>query len=600
MLSQFQAATNTMSAPHTIGAVERNRHEPPPFEGPRARWLVPPIQRRSPHVARSGQGGSLGTTQVFRREAQQAHRDGPKKPGSAVRATLAWSLRPHQRKRVALCRTVRTGPTVQLVGRVSPDGMGRLVLQGVSTCGSVHSCPQCAAAILTTRARELTEALEAHRRERTALVTLTLRHHAGIPLRVLRVLLARAWSEMWGGEWGNDLKRWLGLAGYVRGAEQTWGKNGWHPHLHCLFFFEGEPPSGWVDALAARWETVVRQVYTRLWDTCLACERLDLDGDVPAVHIRTCVCPECLARKVSRVLGAHVLRDGIERLAEHARDFRRGLQRMRGVANVLPNRERGVRAEMCETGAAGKYLAKMGCELSGIMGKSSKPGHYTHWQIAQQAAKGRRWAVRLWEEHAAAMMGARQLTWSRGLRHRLGLEPERPDELLASETVPEPTDIDTPLTEIPAEAWDTIARQQRQLFVASLHTAYHAGTLDVNIWGPSKPVKRAPDPAPVWWNREHEHARKRREGANRYAVASAEADRLELEVATPDETDGCACSLADIKQAWLENDLDRLRRDSAPKVRRAMRPYLSRSERAELREELRDHLLFDGLLSCPF
>jgi hypothetical protein len=220
--------------------------------------------------------------------------------------------------------------------------------------------------------------------------------------------------------------------------------------------------------------------------------------------------------KVDRVLGAWVS-GGSERrrrwatgtMASRAREFRLGLEAL-GLDGVLPDAEHAVRAELCTTGAAGQYLAKMGCELTGITSKSAHPGHYTHWQIAQQAAAGELWAKVLWQEHSKAMMGARQLTWSRGLRERLGLCPERPDETLAAETLPEPGSEDTPIAELDGPLWDLFARDRHQRWVAELHEAYADGSLHQTLWGESVPAHREPPPKPAWWNdRELMHAHRK-------------------------------------------------------------------------------------------
>lgn len=509
-----------------------------PVEPGRAKWL-PPLSR--PREA------PLGNTQVIRPSRSDSGETAEKTPASAIRARLAFGLRPLQRARVAACRTVRTAPAVQLVGRVSPDGTGRLVIRGVSTCGSVHSCPQCVAPILTARSEELQQALDGHRRDRTAIVTLTLRHHAGVPLRVLRTLLGQAWSRVWSGSAGQRLKRQLSCFGHIRSAEQTYGDNGWHPHLHCLLFFGQSPPPGWEAELTDRWLRVVRQAYSNLWDTCLTAEREHEDQN--------------LREKVARTLGEHVARSNEKRrkhcgstLAQRAREFRRGLMSLGGVGGVLPDEEHAVTSELCTTGAASRYLAKMGCELTGVLSKSAKPGHHTHWQIGQLAADGHEWSQKLWCEHAAAMLGARQLTWSRGLRERLGLAPERPDELLASETLPEPCSVDTPLAELDGPLWDLFAKQRRQLWLAELHLAYADGSLDITLDGPSGPARQAPAPKPAWWNEELRWGRAREGGAARFARASCIAD-------TRDE--------------------------------QRERPHMTRAEREELCEELSHHLLID-------
>lgn len=424
----------------------------------------------------TGREVPLGNSQTFRPLDENRTKTPESKSQAALRALLAWRLRPHQRARIGQCRTVRTAPTVQLVGRNSFDGSKRLILKGLATCGSVHSCPQCAAPILRTRAHELTEALENWGRERVAICTFTLRHHHGIPLVVLRTLLSRAFGEIFAGKAGQKLRAELGVAGHVRSAEQTYGDNGWHPHLHVLLFFDAPlaDDTRLSEQLFARWTTVVTNVFDRLVSAAKAGIKLATETDPEAAA-------EALS-KVSRLLGSRFSRPTGGRLAAVAgsvpdacRFFLRGLSC--GLTALLPQEGPGVHAEVVRDDAkAAQYLAKMGLELNGILSKDGKPGHYTPWQLANLAANGEQWAQALWREHSAAMMGANQLTWSPGFRARAGLEPERPDCDVADDTQ-QPGDVDVVLADIDGERWDVAARRWRQRLSARLYQQFDAGRM---------------------------------------------------------------------------------------------------------------------------
>lgn len=462
-----------------------------------------PVQYSSD--SRKLSAGALGNTQVIRPPAQNSEKTGGSR-AAAVRNRLAYGLRKLQRPRVALCRTVRTSPSVQLVQRQSTDGSKRLIFYGVTTCGSVHSCPTCAAAIMTRRAEEITQALAAQGRDRTAIVTLTLRHHAGVPLRVLRTVLGRAWSEMFAGRQGQELRAELGLVGCVRAAEQTWGQNGWHPHLHCLLFFDHPPPPEMQSLLTDRWLTVVRQIFGRLWDAAVMGVR----------HHET----DELRQKVARLIGARFARAG--ELKDGCEQFLRGLKKLGGLEGIMPDVEHAVKAEVVGTASAATYLSKLGCELTGIMVKEAKKGSYTSWAIAAAAAQGEGWAIALWREHADAMFGARQLTWSTGLRDRLGLEPERPDAELAAELENEPGEIDVPIVQIEGETWDLVCRRTRQLFLAELHEAFASGRLGEwqNMSAIPRDVRRAIDVAPTDEQRASQAAWSQKRGAEIWARGS--------------------------------------------------------------------------------
>ena len=84
---------------------------------------------------------------------------------------------------------------------------------------------------------------------------------------------------------------------------------------------------------------------------------------------------------------------------------------------------------------AGHYIAKGSVEHELTSGhtKRAAKGHRSPWQILMDAmAHGEDGDVSLFQEYAAAFKGARQLTWSVGLRDRYGVE-ETEDEALAAQ-----------------------------------------------------------------------------------------------------------------------------------------------------------------------
>lgn len=67
------------------------------------------------------------------------------------------------------------------------------------------------------------------------MVTLTMRHHH-MPLGEGVSTILGAWSAMWQGR-RRETWEYLGVRGAVRTLEATHGaRNGWHPHMHALFF----------------------------------------------------------------------------------------------------------------------------------------------------------------------------------------------------------------------------------------------------------------------------------------------------------------------------------------------------------------------------
>lgn len=194
-------------------------------------------------------------------------------------------------------------------------------------------------------------------------VTLTVRHGLGQDLRGLRTQLAKAWRSCIGGAPWKRLAARIRWAGTVRALEVTYGANGWHPHLHILILTDG--PRGGRELVELR-----RHLFAR-WVRALA------------------------------------------RTAPP------------GVPFTPPTRRRGikvVRATVAEYLAATPGLSD---ELAGGAMKRAKGTNRTPWQLLADVARGkyadpgeRAADLARWRAWGQDMGGARQLTWSRGLRKR--------------------------------------------------------------------------------------------------------------------------------------------------------------------------------------
>tara|TARA_R100000935_G_scaffold34233_1_gene54851 strand:+ start:1689 stop:2507 length:819 start_codon:yes stop_codon:yes gene_type:complete len=214
--------------------------------------------------------------------------------------------------------------------------------------------------------------------------TLTMRHHRGHRLAHEWDALANSWrtvtkSKVW--------KKWrdrLGMVGNLRVVEVTDGANGWHAHLHLVLLVGGE---------AQRLELV--DEFTTWLDEKWARE-LTRHGFPGALDVAQ---------------DMHLV-DGVDAAAD-----------------------------------VGKYLAKsapyasaeaLGRELTGSWTKGARGVWSTvpAWRIAETfAATGEVEHLERWHEYERASKGRRQVTWSRGIREVLELEPEKSDEQVAAEEV---------------------------------------------------------------------------------------------------------------------------------------------------------------------
>lgn len=482
----------------------------------------------------------------------------------AERSRLAGGLRKFQAERVGHCRLYRVASSVALVERVNEDGAPSLVLRGLQSCASVHSCPLCAPIIMAKRGPEVVQAVGQMGHGRTYLATFTLRHAERMPLRLLRKLLASAYGELKAGRTGARLKHRVGHRGDLRSAEQTHGTNGWHPHLHALWF-SGRSMSDTEMRLhlSARWRVCVVRAFQRM-RTLVRDIRMAvrLDEDLSEFEARC-----------ARVFGGWYCATGD--IAEAAERVADDLRKLGGVENVLPDAVHGVDVRKTD----GKkdtayYLAKLGLEVTSVT-KEGRNGSDTPWAIARRAAAGDEEAQRLWREHAQAMKGARQLTWSRGLRARVGLGPERTDaDLIADDERPKPWD--RMLGYIDRNTWDAEVRARGHATLVELAQAYASGEPVLEwVHAPIREGWRAHRELPPLLPR---HATQRR-----LALSDGESEL---------RTDASATA----PPAWTR-DWSAMWRAARTKAETRADGYMSSEARDLALEEVRHHLLFDmGLL----
>lgn len=107
-------------------------------------------------------------------------------------------------------------------------------------CSSVWNCPVCAAKISEKRRSELKQGIARHRKNggHVYLLTLTNSHHYGDNLALLMSGQKKALKYLWSDRKPKEHFAELGKVGHITANEVTHGKNGWHPHMHILMFFD--------------------------------------------------------------------------------------------------------------------------------------------------------------------------------------------------------------------------------------------------------------------------------------------------------------------------------------------------------------------------
>ena len=135
---------------------------------------------------------------------------------------------------------------------------------GLQTCGSVWTCPVCAAKIAERRRVELLDAMELHKAQGGAvyLLTLTTPHQRGDVLAELLDQQGKALQSFLRDRKVKEVFKEMGHIGQVRALEVTHGRkaarnNGWHPHFHILQFCQVNGSEAdrkdWTARLYMRW-----------------------------------------------------------------------------------------------------------------------------------------------------------------------------------------------------------------------------------------------------------------------------------------------------------------------------------------------------------
>jgi hypothetical protein len=353
--------------------------------------------------------------------------------------------------------------------QIKASGSGadrRAGISGLMTCGSVWACPSCSHTIAASRAGEVTAAIEAWQAQgdgyRVALATLTLRHRDTQKLAYIWSVLGYGWEKVTSGRgWLADGARYGSVvptvpktgrnAGvmqfeqripFVRVVEATFGRNGWHLHIHSVLFLgPGQDGGPATDADCARLQG---SMYQR-WSSAVAKDW----------------CRDCKTRTFMHKGEPRVC----PRTGRYCRDAR-----LPGMS--APSRARGVDVKLVDPAAAtqvlGDYFTKAvysGPQSAGFeatMGQHKQPknGNRTPFAVlADVAANGEVVDLELWHEWEQASKGRRQLTWSDGLRDFLGLDVERTDQELAED---DSLDGEV-LVELDTGQWSTVRRRQHLL-----------------------------------------------------------------------------------------------------------------------------------------
>jgi hypothetical protein len=161
-------------------------------------------------------------------------------------------------------RTYSCGFRISEAIQVCRTAQGGAYYVGVKTCGSLWTCPVCAAKIAEGRRADLERLLDGHHERAGAayMLTLTIPHGRFDRLAALRQAVAGAWRKVQAGAGWKHIKAACAMVGTVRALEVTHGANGWHPHLHILLLTSAPlaRPGDLHRAIYERWAAQVKKI----------------------------------------------------------------------------------------------------------------------------------------------------------------------------------------------------------------------------------------------------------------------------------------------------------------------------------------------------
>lgn len=274
--------------------------------------------------------------------------------------------------RVVGCARRRVGTDVAVMH--SP-ALGKAHFAGLMVCGSVWTCPPCAAKVSERRKQEIVKATDMHKSAGGSLymITHTFAHQRSDQLADTMIRLSKARQHMRRQRAYRDLLRSMGFVGDIRTLEVTYGDaNGWHPHEHNLWLVS--------KSLTDRQQRSLRSTLFDLWK-------------------RACVVAGL--GTPNRKNGVNVIE--ADSAAEYMAKF--GREPKWGVAS----------------------------ELTKQHVKSGKAKSLTPFDLLRGAHDGVSRFAPLFVQFAMAFFGKRQVVWSRGLKAVFGIDEVTDEELAARE-----------------------------------------------------------------------------------------------------------------------------------------------------------------------
>ena len=152
-----------------------------------------------------------------------------------------------QLKNLKMCNnTLMQQPGVQPAVFLLRNNRNEAKLFGQVTCKNPWACPHCAAVRMHQYSIEIAGAISGlWKTHRGFMVTFTIPHLRYQSCKEVTDILYNTWRDFFANAFrrrsrtSTCVQKFIKekeIKHYVRAAEYTYGKNGWHPHFHCIFF----------------------------------------------------------------------------------------------------------------------------------------------------------------------------------------------------------------------------------------------------------------------------------------------------------------------------------------------------------------------------
>jgi len=266
-------------------------------------------------------------------------------------------------------------PIAQYVEIRRVKGDTRAFFKNLAVCGSVWHCPICASKISEARRGELQTALNAWKGG-LLMCTYTLSHNIRMSLSKTLETLKMGYRSGKSGKAYQRFKFNYGVVGSVRSLEITYGKNGWHPHIHELIFMTQDLPPK---------------------------KRANMRGEIWSHWIRA------------------LEKDGAWASMEHGIDL---TVADNDIAEYIA--KYGHEPLTPGWGAAREITKQVSKRAGGEQGETPMQLLYDYFEGDSRKGK-------LWKEYATTLKGSNQLIWSKGLRQAVTLPDAREDEEIAED-----------------------------------------------------------------------------------------------------------------------------------------------------------------------